>query len=124
MALKNHIYVNVTSIDNGNNDHVSAILHIIVQVVLFGLGLILQVKIIVNARKEKGNTWQIHICHSIVLTIYYAFTIIFAALMHFAPSILGHPISALSFPLMSVLCCARGVAGLEYCHLPWVMGRL
>ena len=85
MAFNNHIYENVTYIDNGNNDNVSTILHIIVQIVFFGLGLILQVKIILNERKEKGSTWQIHISHSVVLIIAYAFTIPFESLIYFAP---------------------------------------
>ena len=47
----------------------------------------MQVKVIVVARKEKGVSWQIHICHSIVVTLYYSFAITFAAVMDFAPSL-------------------------------------
>jgi len=83
--MLNNSNENGTFIDNGDNASVGTILYVIVQVLLFGLGLILQLKIIVVARKEKDTTWQIYICHSIVLTIYYSFTILFAALMNFAP---------------------------------------
>ena len=86
MVLNNNSYEKVTYIDNGSNGHISAILHIIVQAVLLGLGLILQVKIIIIARKEKGSTWQIHVCHSIILIIVYSYTIPFETLMYFAPS--------------------------------------
>ena len=86
MVLDNINYENVEDIDNGSNGHISVILNIIVQAVLFGLGLILQAKIIIVARKEKGSTWQIHVCHSIILIIVYTHLIPFEALMYFAPS--------------------------------------
>ena len=84
--MLNNSYENVTWIDNGDNAHTTAIINVIFQVLVFGLGLILQLKIIVVARKEKDLTWQIYTCHSIVVTISYFFTIIFAA-MYFAPFI-------------------------------------
>ena len=80
-------YEDVAWIDHDDSAHIGEILHVILQMLLFGLGLILQVKIILVARDEKDTTWQIHICHSVVLTIYYFFTIIFRALMHFVPFI-------------------------------------
>lgn len=87
--MLNNSYANDASIDNVSNNtyHVSTILHILLQVLLFGLGLLLQVKIIITARKEKDTTWQIYMTHSIVLIIYYAFTISFDAVMYFVPSL-------------------------------------
>ena len=67
--------------------HIGAILHVIFQMLVFGLGLLLQVKVIIVARKEKGVSWQIYICHSGVLTLYYSFTIVFSSVMNFAPFI-------------------------------------
>ena len=81
----NNSYENVTCIDNFNDSHTSAILHTVLQVFLFGLGLFLHVKVIAIARKEKDTTWQIFICHSVVLIIYYSLTIVFDAVMYFVP---------------------------------------
>ena len=77
-----------TSITNSTNtSYGSTITHILFQILLYGLGLFLQVKIIITARKEKDTTWQIYIAHSIVLIIYYSFTIPFDAIMYFVPSL-------------------------------------
>ena len=85
--LLNNSYENVTWIDNGDNGHSSAIIAVIVQVLVFCLGLNLHVKIIAVAKKEKDLTWQIYICHSIIVTICYSFTIMFANILNFAPFI-------------------------------------
>ena len=85
MVFDNISYENVTYIHKGSNEHIGVILNVIVQAMFFGLGLILQVKIIIVARKEKGSTWQIHVCHSILLVIFYSYTIPFEALMYFSP---------------------------------------
>ena len=51
---------------------------IIIQVLLFILGLLIQFKIIyVSWKDREGNTWQIHMTHSIALVVYFAFIIPF-----------------------------------------------
>ena len=84
--MLNYSYENVTLIDNSENASVGTLLYVIIQVLLFGLGVILQLRIIVVARKEKDTTWQIYICHSSLLIICYSFTIFFSGLMNFGPS--------------------------------------
>ena len=61
--------------------------HILCQVVLFLIGTFIQIKIISVCRKEKGATWKIHVCHSVVLVINFAFNISFDILIFFVPSV-------------------------------------
>ena len=105
--MLNNSHENVTWVDNGDNSRIGAVLYVIFQVLLFGLGLILHVKIIIVARKEKDTTWQIHICHAIILPVYYSFTITFAALMNFVPFISSFTGSWLCYVAVFVLL---------YCH--------
>ena len=51
---------------------------IIVQVLLFILGLLIQLKTVYISWKDKeGKTWQIHMIHSIALIVYFSFRIPF-----------------------------------------------
>jgi hypothetical protein len=51
---------------------------LIIQLLLFILGLLIQLKIIyVSWKDREGKTWQIHMTHSIALIIYFAFMIPF-----------------------------------------------
>ena len=63
------------------------ILHILLQVTLFCIGLYFQVRTILVCIEEKNKTWQIHITHSIVMTIYYGYVIPFHPITYFIPSL-------------------------------------
>ena len=74
-----------------SNIPVGTILHICVQVLLFCVGLFIQIKIIsVCWKKKEGKTWQIHMTHSIFLIISFSLAIPFDALTHFIPSLHKH----------------------------------
>ena len=63
------------------------ILHIVIQSILFCVGLYFQVRTILVCIEEKNKTWQIHIVHSIIMSIYYGFTIPFHPITYFIPSL-------------------------------------
>ena len=67
--------------------NVLEILLIILQVSLFCLGLYFQVRTILVCIEEKNKTWHLHIAYSIVMTIYYGYTIPFYAISYFIPSL-------------------------------------
>ena len=80
---------NIESIDRGVP--VSLIIHISAQVLLFCVGLLIQLKIIFVCNKDKdGKTWQIHMTHSIVTIIYFSFNVIFQTFTHFIPFLSQH----------------------------------
>ena len=57
---------------------VDSIVHIIIQALLFAIGLIIQSKVMYVCWKEKdGKTWQIHLTQSFSCTIYFLFAIPF-----------------------------------------------
>ena len=85
---------NNSSFDLFDNDNLSLklptaleIIHIVIQVFLFGVGLHFQVRTIMVCIQEKNKTWQIHISHSVVMSIYYGYFIPFAAIAYFIPSL-------------------------------------
>ena len=61
------------------------ILHIIIQILLFLVGLFFQTQTISVCMKDKGKTWHLHVTHAIVMTVYYGFFIPFQASTHFLP---------------------------------------
>ena len=63
------------------------IIHIVIQVFLFCVGLHFQVRTIMVCIREKNKTWQIHIAHSVVMSIYYGYFIPFAVIAYFIPSL-------------------------------------
>ena len=62
-------------------------LHILSLILLYGIGLFIQIKTIVVCKTEKNKTWQIHISHSVVMIIVFAVRIFFLALSHSSPNI-------------------------------------
>ena len=89
-----NISSNNSSFDLFDNDNLSLkpptaleIIHIVIQVFLFGVGLHFQVRTIMVCIQEKNKTWQIHISHSVVMSIYYGYFIPFAAIAYFIPSV-------------------------------------
>ena len=64
---------------------VSEIVHIMFQVLVFCVGLYFQIKTIFVCIEDKSKTWQIHISHAIVMTIYYGYFIPFHAITYFVP---------------------------------------
>ena len=66
---------------------VSQIVHIVCQVIVFCIGLNIQIKTIYACNEEKGKTWKIHISHAIVTTVYYGFFIPFQAVTTFVTSL-------------------------------------
>ena len=63
------------------------VVHIILQVCIFSVGLYFQIRTILVCIKEKNKTWQIHISHAIVMTVYWGYFIPFQAITHFVPSL-------------------------------------
>jgi hypothetical protein len=61
------------------------ILQVVFQVLLFCVGLVIQVQIISVSYKELVTGWKTTITHSIVTTIHFAFKISFDAVTHFIP---------------------------------------
>ena len=66
------------------------IFHIVFQVILFCIGLYFQVRTVLVCVEEKNKTWQIHIAHSMVMTIYYGYIITFHPITYFIPSLATH----------------------------------
>ena len=66
---------------------ISEIIHIIVQILIYCVGLNFQIRTILVCMKERNKTWQIHIAHAIVMTIFHGFLIPFRAVTHFIPSL-------------------------------------
>ena len=66
---------------------VTQIVHIVFHVIIFCIGLNIQIKTINACKEEKGKTWKIHISHAIVTTVYYGFFIPFQAVTTFVPSL-------------------------------------
>ena len=63
------------------------IVHIISQIIIFCMGLNIQVNIIYACNEEKGKTWKIHVSHAIITTVYYGFFIPFQSVTTFVPSL-------------------------------------
>ena len=63
------------------------IVHICCQVIIYCVGLYIQIKTIQACNKDKGKTWEIHISHAIVTSVYYGFFIPFQAVTTFVPSL-------------------------------------
>ena len=62
-------------------------IHILSLILLYGIGLFIQIKTIVVCKTEKNKTWQIHISHSVLMIIVFAVRILFLALSHLSPNI-------------------------------------
>ena len=60
-----------------------------VLIVIFLIGLYLQIQIIILSKREKNVTWRIDICNSIVMIFFYSFRISFEVITHFIPIL--HP---------------------------------
>ena len=54
-------------------------------VIIFLIGLYLQIKIIVASKVEKGVTWRIDMCNSIVMIIFYSFRIVGEIIIYNVP---------------------------------------
>ena len=67
------------------DDPVFSIIHILLQVFLFSVGLFINIKVICECKKDKGIAWKISVSHSIIMTIYYGYIIPFNAVTHFVP---------------------------------------
>ena len=78
-------YSNITSEIQPDFYTLPSIVHIFFQVVIFCAGLFVQIKTIAACKEDKGKTWQIHVTHSIVLTIVYGYTIPFHAITYSIP---------------------------------------
>ena len=65
----------------------TSILNISFILIVFCIGLFVQIKIIKVCKEEKNKTWQIHIFHSITMTILFASQVIFMAISYLSPSV-------------------------------------
>ena len=59
-------------------------------ILMFSVGLYLQIKIIITSKQEKHMTWQIDICNSIVMIIHYIFSIAGETTTYIIPSLSDH----------------------------------
>ena len=64
---------------------ISHILHLVIQTLLFGIGLFIHVKIIQQSKADRSKAWLIHISHSLVVTFHYGIRVPFQAITHFVP---------------------------------------
>ena len=53
--------------------------------VIFLIGLYLQIKIIISSNVERGVTWRIDMCNSIVMIVFYSFRILFEIIIYIVP---------------------------------------
>lgn len=63
------------------------IVHICIQILLYGLGTFIQIKYIKVCKTERNKTWQIHISHAIFMTTFFAVRIAFMAVALLSPNI-------------------------------------
>ena len=54
-------------------------------IILFIIGLYLQIKVITEAKKDPVGTWKLDMCHSIVMIVFYSFRILFEISSYFVP---------------------------------------
>ena len=78
-------YNNVVFDIEPNSDVLPSTVHLIFQVLIFCAGLFVQIKTISACKEDQGKTWKIHVTHSIVLTIFYGYTIPFHAITYSVP---------------------------------------
>lgn len=52
------------------------ILNILMQFIFYAIGLYFQIKICIACKTEKNKTWQIHISHAVIMSIFFATRII------------------------------------------------
>ena len=65
----------------------SHIVHLLIQTVLFGIGLFHHVKIIHESKVERSKTWLIQISHTVITTFHFGIRIPFQAISHFVPNV-------------------------------------
>ena len=53
--------------------------------IIFLVGLYLQIKIIISSNVERGVTWRLDMCHSMVMIVFYSFRIFFEIIIYFVP---------------------------------------
>ena len=68
-----------------NGKSFSTMIHITFQLILFFIGSFIQIKTISICNQEKGATWKIHVTHSIILIVNFAFNITFDSVIYFIP---------------------------------------
>ena len=71
--------------DASKQDLTSFIIANIFLIGIFLLGLHFQIQIIISSIREKGVTWRIDMCNSIVMIFFYSFRIIFEIITYFIP---------------------------------------
>ena len=81
----NSISESKNSDEDINENSFSAMIHIIFQLILFFIGSFIQIKTISICNQEKGATWKIHVTHSIILIVNFAFNITFDSVIYFIP---------------------------------------
>ena len=62
------------------------ILNILMQFIFYGIGLYFQIKICIACKTEKNKTWQIHISHAVIMSIFFATRIILKVVTVSSPS--------------------------------------
>ena len=70
-----------------NNSDYLQLVHIFLQVIIFGVGVFIHRKTIQVQNEERHRTWQMHIFHAGMLTLFFGFQVSFGALIWFLPSL-------------------------------------
>ena len=68
------------------------------------IGFYLHVKIIKTLKIEKATTWEINICHSIVMICHYTFTSIFEIIAYVAPDMVDHTATEFCYLVLFLRC--------------------
>ena len=68
----------------------SFIISTMILIILFAIGLYLQIRIIIISKRHKSPTWKIDISHSVIMTIYFSFRIFFQKLIDIIPTFHQH----------------------------------
>ena len=73
--------------ENSSSNEISSsfVVYNIILVLIFIVGIILQIRVIQISKKEKDITWRTDICHSIVMIVFYFIRIVFEDLTFFVP---------------------------------------
>ena len=92
----------MTCISNSTSQHDFAtfIIANTVLITTFLIGLYYQVQIIISSRKERGVTWRVDMCNSIVMIFFYSFRISFEFVTNFVPVL--HPYTGRWFCYMTL----------------------
>ena len=84
-----HLPNTVENVDFYDSD-TSHIVHLVIQSLLYGIGLFVHVKIIQQSNIERSKTWLMQISHAVALIFSFGIRVPFQAITHFIPHLSSH----------------------------------